>query len=217
MPSKDAPALSATALEGLLERTDYPAIEVIVPDNGSTSPEALAVYDRFKARHANLTVSILPEPFNFAAAINRGVSLASGDVYLLVNNDVEIVDPLWLREMVSCLAYGDAGIVGAKLLYPSRLSQHLGVIVGFGDYAGHWFMEQPEDFPGPMGRLAVRQSLTAVTGACLLGADRPHGFRSLQDRLQRHRPVSARPPGRIQGGVDAFRHPDPPRIGVARQ
>jgi O-antigen biosynthesis protein len=168
MPSFEAPALAAIALKGLLETTDYPAIEVIVPDNGSTSPETLEAYARLQARHANLTVAIQAEPFNFAASINRGVALATGDIYLLVNNDVEVIDPSWLKEMVSCLAYGDVGVVGAKLLYPNRLSQHLGVIVGFGGYAGHWFMEEPETFPGPMGRLAVRQSLTAVTGACLL-------------------------------------------------
>jgi GT2 family glycosyltransferase len=87
---------------------------------------------------------------------------------LLVNNDIEVTEPGWLKEMVSCLAWSDVGIVGAKLMYPNGLSQHLGVIVGFGGYAGHWFMEQAERFTGPMGRLAVRQSLTAVTGACLL-------------------------------------------------
>jgi O-antigen biosynthesis protein len=168
MPSRDAPALVATALEGLLAGTDYPDLEVIVSDNGTTSAEALAVYDRYTARFSNLTVSIRPEPFNFAASVNRGVAMASGDLLLLINNDIEVVDPSWLHEMVSCFAYGDVGVVGAKLLYPNRQSQHLGVMVGFGGYAGHWYMEQPETFPGPMGRLAVRQSMTAVTGACLM-------------------------------------------------
>ena len=42
------------------------------------------------------------------------------------------------------------------------------LIVGFGGLAGHWFLNAPADFPGPMGRLWVRQSLSAVTGACLL-------------------------------------------------
>jgi len=167
MPNRDAPELAAMALSGLLERTDYPDLEVIVPDNGTTDPATLALYEQYRARWPGVTVSIEPGPFDFAGAINRGVAMASGEVLLLINNDIEVEDPGWLKEMISCFAYGDVGIVGAKLLYPDRRSQHLGVIVGFGGYAGHWFMQTAESFPGPMGRLAVRQSLSAVTGACL--------------------------------------------------
>jgi GT2 family glycosyltransferase len=70
--------------------------------------------------------------------------------------------------MVSCFSYPETGIVGARLLYPSRRIQHAGVIVGLGGLAGHWFNGQRESYPGPMARLHVRQSVTAVTGACML-------------------------------------------------
>ncbi|MGL4242270.1 MAG: glycosyltransferase family 2 protein [Beijerinckiaceae bacterium] len=168
IPSLESPELIRKVLAGLLNGTDYPDLEVIVIDNGSTSPETLAVYETFQKASPKLRISIRPEPFNFAAAINRGVAMAKGEVLLLLNNDIEIIDPFWLKEMVSCLDFGDVGVVGAKLLYPDRTAQHLGVIVGFGGFAGHWYMNQPETFPGPMGRLAVRQSLSAVTGACML-------------------------------------------------
>ena len=70
--------------------------------------------------------------------------------------------------MVSCLRYPDAGIVGAKLLYPNGRIQHVGVIVGLGGLAGHWHDSEPSDSPGPFGRLWVRQSLSSVTAACML-------------------------------------------------
>ena len=70
--------------------------------------------------------------------------------------------------MVACLQYPQAGIVGAKLLYPDGTLQHAGVIAGLGGYAGHWHIGRPESEPGPQGRLFARQSLSVVTGACML-------------------------------------------------
>jgi O-antigen biosynthesis protein len=58
--------------------------------------------------------------------------------------------------------------VGARLLYPDRTLQHAGVIVGLSGLAGHWYHAKPQDFSGMMGRLNVRQSLSAVTAACML-------------------------------------------------
>ena len=70
--------------------------------------------------------------------------------------------------MVSCLAYARTGIVGAKLLYPDLTLQHAGVIAGLGGYAGHWHIGRPESEGGMQRRLLVRQSLSVVTGACML-------------------------------------------------
>jgi hypothetical protein len=98
----------------------------------------------------------------------NGTSVRHLKSLLLLNNDVEVVDPGWLKEMVTCLAYPNAGIVGARLLYPDGRLQHVGVIVGLGGVAGHWYCRQPASHPGPMGRLMVRQTLSAVTGACML-------------------------------------------------
>ena len=136
-------------------------------DNGSTHPRTLALYAQYAA-YPRFRVEIRPGPFNFSAAVNRGVALSDAPLVLLLNNDIETIEPSWLKEMVACLDYPGAGIVGAKLLYPDRTLQHAGVIAGLGGYAGHWHIGRPDDEPGPLGRLAFRQSLSVVTGACLL-------------------------------------------------
>ena len=79
-----------------------------------------------------------------------------------------MIEPDWLTEMVECLAYSSVGIVGAKLLYPKGTIQHAGVVIGLGEAAGHWYVDADANEPGPMGRLAVRQTIGAVTGACML-------------------------------------------------
>lgn len=167
IPSREQPSLIRQVLTGLA-KTDYPSFDVIVVDNGSTSDEVFMVYRQLENGPFAFCVELREEPFNFSRSVNRGLVLAKGEVLLLLNNDVEVEDAGWLKEMVSCLDYPDTGVVGARLLYPDRRLQHAGVIVGFGGLAGHWFVGEPADSPGPMGRLRVRQSMSAVTGACLL-------------------------------------------------
>lgn len=167
IPNRDAPELIGSVLEGLLARTLYPDLEIIVVDNGSTAHETLAIYRRY-ASDPRLRVDIEPAAFNFSRAVNRGAAMASGEYLLLLNNDIEIESPDWLDEMESCFGFEDVGIVGAKLLYPDRTIQHAGVIAGLGDYAGHWFIGKPERHVDALGRLAARQSLGIVTGACML-------------------------------------------------
>lgn len=168
IPSRDAFSLISRALTDLTTRTNYPDLEIIVVDNGSNDPRVLKLYGKYQTGLIPFRCDIEPAEFNFSRQVNRGIALATGGLILLLNNDIEIIDTNWLREMVSCFAYPSTGIVGARLLYPNAKIQHAGVIVGLGGLAGHWFDGQRESFPGPMARLHVRQSLTAVTGACML-------------------------------------------------
>jgi GT2 family glycosyltransferase len=167
-PSRDAFRLMSLLTEGLFEGTDYPDFELIVVDNGSTDPDTLALYARLKRERPNFVLDLEPATFNFSRQVNRGLALAKGEAILLLNNDIEVIESGWLAEMVGCLAYPQAGIVGARLLYPAGDLQHAGVAVGLSGLAGHWYTHRPADFPGPMGRLAVRSAMSAVTGACML-------------------------------------------------
>lgn len=167
VPNRDSPDLVSVMLRGLMEETDYPSLEVIVVDNGTIDPRTLELYERLRHHRIPFDADIEVEPFNFSRAIDKGLARATGDIVLLANNDLEVLEPNWLKEMVSCFDYPDVGIVGAKLLYPSRRIQHAGVIAGFGGLAGHWYLNEAANSPGPMGRLWVRQSMTVVTGACM--------------------------------------------------
>ena len=168
IPSRNAFPLISKVLEGLTKRTDYPNLEILVIDNGSRDPMVLSLYDDYRRGRVPFYAQVEAEEFNFSRSINRGIAMAKGDAILLMNNDIEILDRNWMKEMVSCLDYPSTGIVGAKLLFPDRTLQHVGVITGFGGLAGHWFSGEDECFPGPMGRLRVRLSLSVVTGACML-------------------------------------------------
>jgi GT2 family glycosyltransferase len=167
IPTGGNVALLQQCVNGILHQTDYENIEIIILYNTSTRKE---VFPYFKEISADRRVTIVDSQssFNFSRICNMGIKRARGDIIGLINDDIEVIESGWLKEMVSCFNYPETGIVGARLLYPDRHLQHAGVIVGLGGLAGHWFSGQPETFPGPMGRLHVRESLTAVTAACML-------------------------------------------------
>lgn len=167
IPTRDRASLLETAIMGLLHSTDYLNLEIIVVDNDSVETETLALFDRYSANE-NFIVASHPGPFNFSSMINLGAREATGDILCLLNNDIEVLSPDWLREMVSWSMQKNVGAVGAKLIYPDRRIQHAGVVMGMRDVAGHIFKFLFDDEPGYQGRLQAAQEYSAVTAACLV-------------------------------------------------
>ena len=215
IPNRDSRAFITRLVTDLETRTQYEDFEIVVVDNGTTDPEVLAFYDA--RRGERFGVNLLVEPFNFSRMCNRGARRAKGDIILFLNNDIEVIAPDWLSEMVECLAFESTGIVGAKLLYPNGKIQHAGVMVGLGEAAGHWYVDADANEPGPMGRLAVRQTVGAVTGACMLVTRRRLRRGRLPRRLQRRRLLRAGAARWLPNDLDAVRDLVPSRIRFARQ
>lgn len=168
IPTRDRADLLGLALRSLIALTRYRAFEIIIVDNGSTEPETFALFDEIKALWPATLVLRDDGGFNYPRICNAGVDAASGDLICLLNNDIEVVEPGWLDEMVALASLPGAGIVGAKLLFPDRTIQHAGVIAGLFAYAGHWFAHAAANAGGYEDRLHSRQNLSAVTGACLV-------------------------------------------------
>jgi GT2 family glycosyltransferase len=167
VPTRDRPALLRTCVRSLLERTHYPDIELILVDNGTVDPEALALLDDLAA-DPRVTLLRYDAAFNYSAINNWAASQATGQVLALINNDIEVIDSGWLGEMVAQAMRPGVGAVGAMLLYPDGRIQHAGVVLGLGGIANHAYVGQPGDAPGHGGRARVVQSLGAVTAACLV-------------------------------------------------
>ena len=110
-------------------------------------------------------------PFNFSAINNFAVRHARGEIIGLINNDLEVITPDWLNEMVGHATRPEIGAVGAKLYYPDDRIQHAGVILGLNGnpgVAGHRYEKQPRSYPGQASRAVLCQNLSAVTAACLV-------------------------------------------------
>jgi GT2 family glycosyltransferase len=166
IPTRDRAELLRTCTEGLLRRTDYPRIELIIVDNGSTAPDALTLLAAL-AKDPRVRVLQAPGPFNWSALNNAGVAAMRGEIVVLLNNDIDVIDPSWLRELVSQALRPEVGIVGAKLLYPNGTIQHAGIVLGPAGRATHMWRHSPGAARGYLDVLSSVRQASAMTGACL--------------------------------------------------
>ena len=166
IPTRDGGDMLRRCLARLFDRTRYPNFEVIVIDNGSRDAQTLALLREHEAI-GKLRVLRIEEPFNFSRLNNAAVREASGEFVVLLNDDIEIVTPQWLSEMLGPALLPEVGAVGARLWYPDGRLQHGGVIFVLG-VAGHAHRFLPKGKTGYCDRAVLLQNFAAVTGACLL-------------------------------------------------
>ncbi|HEY1944484.1 MAG TPA: glycosyltransferase [Roseiarcus sp.] len=165
--TKDRADLLSVCADGVLNRTDYPNIELLIVDHQSKEQ---ATRDLFGTLERDPRVTILPYAgeFNFSAMNNMAVSAAKGTILALLNNDIEVMEPGWLGEMVSHAVRPEVGAVGAKLYYADGRLQHAGVVIGVGGVAGHSFLFEGREALGYFGQATLTRAVSAVTGACLV-------------------------------------------------
>ena len=153
----------------ILERSSYKNYEILIVENNSRRPETFEYYKKLENRK-EIRVLYYPkkEPFNYSKLNNFAARHAAGEVFLLLNNDMEILSENWLEEMLMYAQQPDVGAVGAMLYFPDDTVQHAGVGIGIGGIAGHLHKYFSRGSHGYMGRLHYAQNVSAVTGACLM-------------------------------------------------
>ena len=167
IPTRNALDLVRQCIDSILSKTTYSNYEILLIDNGSDDPAALAYFSELN-QHERIRVIRDDSEFNYAALNNRAVAQAQGELIGLINNDIEVIAPGWLDEMVGLVLRPGVGAVGARLWYPNDTLQHGGVIIGLGGVAGHAHWGIQRDDPGYFGRAVLTQVLSGVTAACLL-------------------------------------------------
>jgi GT2 family glycosyltransferase len=167
IPTRDRAPLLARCVDSVLHRTDYPAIELIIVDNGSRQRRTSRLLARLDT-DPRVRVLRHPGPFNWSAMNNAATRLAHGQVLVLLNNDIEALDPGWVRTMAALALRPEIGVVGARLLYPDGTLQHAGITLEPGAIATHPFSGAAPDDPGYGRMLRHTRSVAAVTGACMV-------------------------------------------------
>jgi O-antigen biosynthesis protein len=167
IPTRNERSLLERCISSILKLTTYPNYDIIIIDNGSDDARIIDYFEELR-QIANIQIKRDDRPFNYSMINNTAAASASGSIIGLINNDIEVISPDWLTEMVSLAVQPGVGAVGARLWYPNDTIQHAGVIIGIGGVAGHAHRFLKRGVAGYFGRAALIQSFSAVTGACLV-------------------------------------------------
>ena len=166
IPTKDNLQLLKTCVESIFAKTKLNNFEILIINNNSEKEETFAYFK--KIRSDNVRIIDYPHAFNYSAINNFAAQQANGEILLLLNNDVEITSTGWLETLLSLIIQKDVGIVGAKLFYPNNTIQHVGIILGIGNTAGHIYVGDSKESTGYWGQTKLLHTKSCVTGACLM-------------------------------------------------
>ncbi len=175
IPTKDRVDLLRACLDSIVQQTTYPDYEIVLVDTGSEQAETFNYYAELER---DMRLVKFEGEFNYSAANNLGAAHATGALLVFLNNDIEVLEPDWLEELLGWAERPDVGLVGAKLLRPSGTIQHAGLVMGLAGHGSHAFDGSAEGAYGPFGSSESYRDCLAVSGACV--AMRRDVFEQLQ-------------------------------------
>lgn len=167
IPTLDHLDLLIACVDSIRRTIREGSYEIIVVDNNSIEPRTINWFDQQRTS-PDIQIVAAPFPFNWSRLNNIGRTVASGEILVFMNNDVEAISERWNQRFAEILAAEGVGAVGPLLLYEDGTIQHAGVIIGFGGFADHIYsgssIEAASEscFVSP----CVTRNVSAVTGAC---------------------------------------------------
>ncbi len=173
IPTRDKLHLLEECVELLGETVDWRHVKLIIVDDHSRDLDVVRYLETIQQRTDMSCRVVRPAdrsaPFNYSHLMNLALPLVDTPLILHLNNDVNALEPGWLEDMVGWITRPGVGAVGAKLIYPDRSLNHVGVIIGpHGGLADTPFAKKPEaDVPELEWHSAARD-VSAVIGGCML-------------------------------------------------
>ena len=171
IPNKDQQPVLQRCIDSILQKTTYPNYEILIAENNSQTQEIFAYYEQLKTQ-SDFPGRILywDKPFNYSAINNWAVEQVNGEYLLFLNNDIEVITPQWIEEMLGLAQQPDVGAVGAKLYFPDGTLQHAGG--GFDRFipnaAYHIARETNLNKSGYYGIFRKISAFSFITAACML-------------------------------------------------
>jgi GT2 family glycosyltransferase len=170
IPSTCDPHILDPCIDGLVRRTSYANLEIVVVANGTErhAPDRRRYLDSLRA-YAEVRVLVDDSPtYNFSKLNNDAVLETQSELTCFLNDDTKVIEADWLAAMVARAIEDDVAAVGAMLYFPNDTIQHAGVILGVGGVAAHAYAGAPRGSGGYHDRALLDQDVSCVTAACML-------------------------------------------------
>ncbi len=151
-------------VKSILAKTTYPAIRILVVDDGK-----MPARTRASLRSQGVTIKDyrFEGPFNFSRKVNHSLRFVETEDVILLNDDLEVISPGWVEALLEQSRRPGIGAAGARLLYPDGKIQHAGMVLGVHGGASHIFHLWPAKRIGYCGYTHLIRNYSAVTGAVL--------------------------------------------------
>ncbi len=159
------------AIDTLKQQETHTDFEIIVVTTNEQAP----------IPGADKQVTYITDNFNFAQAINLGAENADpqSEYLLLLNDDTEAIEPNPITRMLEIAQIENVAAVGAKLSYPDRKLQHIGIVM-LPSGPTHPFIAKSKSEYGYFGSALTPRNYSAVTAAAMLTSKKAfeevHGF-----------------------------------------
>lgn len=167
--AKTAQASLERCLESLLSKTSYAHFELLIGADRNCPESTVGWLSELKKLALpRLSIHMYDKSLETAVIQNQLCREAKGEYVLLLSPDIEITQSSWLDEMLNHALRPEVGIVGAKVLFPTGLVRHAGMILGLRGPVGAVHVGESADASGYMERLVTDQNYSVVSSDCML-------------------------------------------------
>jgi glycosyltransferase involved in cell wall biosynthesis len=153
------------AVRSLLDKSGSVPLEIVVVYDLDTPAEVLSQLRALVDPERLVLVPFAGE-FNFSAKCNAGYVASTGDIIVLMNDDLELDSGGFVDQLVAPLDEPGVGMTGARLLFADATIQHAGLSLST-KRLYHVFRGRADEDPGPFCALVVNREASGLTGACV--------------------------------------------------
>lgn len=112
---RDAATTTCKAIQSILNQSLQSSVELILINNQSNFESISIISNFLNASRINYKIYDYNHPFNHSRQNNLGISLAYGDVYILLNNDIELTSKDAIQELANHSLLDNVGTVGCRI------------------------------------------------------------------------------------------------------